>query len=249
MPLVGAAIVPNTPWLLPGLHPEVHLGIKKTVNTLKKLSRVIKSSKADVIFIIDESKLVKQPLMYQNIFYTTNLKQYGDMFTSWQGHGATGFVHSLKESLESKFNLPLVTTPELPLTSSCPIINMGLTTPLVILTFPPLWSVNDLSKIGQLINEFFSRSKSNVYLLINGTAGSSPAEGDSKIFTNAIINGLSGGKEDLMNLDDKIISCGQSIVNPAILALELFPSPNAKFHVLALESYNKVVHLTALISW
>lgn len=249
MPIVGAAIVPNSVWLLPGINPQVHLGIKKTLAALKKLNRFVRSCKPDVLLVVSEIKGLKQPALYQNTSYHCNVSQFGDLITKWQATGHTGFVHSFKESMESKINLPLLTNSELPITIAAPVIALGLTTPLAILGLPTKMDNDYLAKLSELVREFTISSKNNIFVLV--TASLSDPEGDveAKIYNNSIIQSLMKGKEAIVNLDQKIAASGQSIIFPSILLYNILPSDKTDFNLLSLESYNNIGHLTSIITW
>ncbi|MFH1866916.1 MAG: hypothetical protein ABIJ81_02435 [Patescibacteria group bacterium] len=254
MPVVFAGIVPNSPLLLPGLTPEVQNNVGKTNRALARLSSMLKASKAEVLFIAAEHSLVDQEYYWllQSNKFPTNFKEYGDLITTREFLVATGFIHALKESLETKISLPLRTPKFLPNSIAVPLIYFNETLPLVPLVLQPGCSPENLRSVAKYISEYFSSSSIKIAVLAaglmsQGQLGDHAAE--QTVFNSAFTNIIKKNDfTDLLNIDSKMRNrTGETLVSPLYLIARLIPSDKLNSSILSLETAvghtNLVVHL------
>jgi aromatic ring-opening dioxygenase LigB subunit len=175
MPLISATILPHSPLLLPGLTDEARAAVSKTTTAIGSLSEKILSQKPDVIFIISaHTGLVGGSNKYallQGPKFNYVFNQFGDLVTSGSIKGAIGFTHHLKEKLETKFPLPLVSAELLPYTFAIPLVCLGATInslPIACLQIPKEISADEIKRLATLLSEEISAMPERVAIIATG---------------------------------------------------------------------------------
>ncbi|MFA4937470.1 MAG: hypothetical protein WC575_04280 [Patescibacteria group bacterium] len=255
MPVVFAALVPNSPLLLPGINTEVKKDLSKTLAGYNKLARILKSAKVEIIFNI--SSLINSDndyYLYQDKTFVVETKEYGDLLTQYQANGAIWFTHSLKEFIEPQFKIPLHTPERLPIEQAIPLINLNVREGLSCLVIPQFPSASVTINLSKMIADYFNGLQARIAILASGVLarGKSSYFGDNqKILSNIFFKTIKQGEYDnLNNIDMKLrVKVQESLIAPASFIYNLIPSHQAKTSIIALEFTHGINHLLANISW
>ncbi|MFH1111703.1 MAG: hypothetical protein V1712_01375 [Patescibacteria group bacterium] len=255
MPVVYAALVPNSPLLLPGINEDIKKGVSKTLVAYSKLSRILKSSKAEIIFIIsslngDENKFC----LYQDKTFKPNIKEYGDLVTSFEIKGAIGFTHSLKEFIGSQFNIPLSTPRNLPIEIAIPLMNLGLDLPVSPMIIPNQSSASEIMTLSRIIFDYINSLPVKIAVIGCGLLSINKRweiSEDQKILNNIFIKILNQGDyENLNNIEQKLrLKNNESLITPATFIYNIIPGNRSQTAIIASETSQGITHLAANISW
>ncbi len=253
MPLVGSYIIPNNPFLLPGLAGDVQSKTVKTRQTIKEVYAAAAAAKPDIFFIVtqaEKSHTNYKLLLGNNIKY--QFAEWGDLSTIGEVKCAVGETYRLKESLETNFNLPLVSENELSYRVTVPHILMSSDLkeiPIIHLTLPQDLDYDDLLKLSHLVLDFIQSSQSRIILLVAGEMGSRQpgVQQDAQVFDQYLMNYLQ--KNDLaslFNLNNELrSSCHQTIWGPTVFMLALLqPFP----HQTKVISYDTAMNIGWLVA-
>jgi aromatic ring-opening dioxygenase LigB subunit len=111
MPLVYAAITPHTPLLVPAVGREHLSQLTKTTDSFTHLAEDLYIAKPDVVIIISPHGPVPGSSFAINLStaFTGNLEKFGDFGTKDEYMGEISLCHQIRESLESKQPLQMIT--------------------------------------------------------------------------------------------------------------------------------------------
>ena len=174
MPIVAAGILSNNPLLLPGLSDEAHGLVTKTNQAATKLGKKIAEHKPDIILFITTIKQSNPTVGFsflQQPNFPYEFNELGDLITNGTARGAIGFVHRLKEHLETSFPIPLITQKRLPFNFAIPLVSLGQTLneiPLAALIIPNSPTPDQLQKLARALNEELSVSAEKIALIVAG---------------------------------------------------------------------------------
>lgn len=187
MPIVSATILPHSPLLLPGLADEVRQAVSKTITAINNMGEKILAQKPDVILVIAAHNGVaggsNKYALFQGPEFNYAFNQFGDLATSGSFKGAVGFIHHLKEKLETKFPLPLVSTNLLPYTLAIPLICLGNTLnnlPSACLQIPKEISADEIKQLAALLGEEISNMSERVAIIAAGDLAHTNEISDTK---------------------------------------------------------------------
>lgn len=123
MSLVFSAIVPHSPFLIPAIGKENLERLKTTQNAYKKLEGNLYSSKAEAIVIISPHGHTLSDSFSMNLSpkFSGNFEEFGDFSTKINIKGDIGLTHRIKENLETKAPLQLMSEANLDYGSSVPL--------------------------------------------------------------------------------------------------------------------------------
>ncbi len=255
MPVVFAALVPNSPFLLPGISLKIKQDLNKTIAGYNKLGHILKSTKAEVVFNISSLiESVDYYCLYQDKEFITRTEEFGDLLTHYEIKGAVGFTHSLKESIDPYFNIPLSTPKTLPLEQAIPLINLDVNQKLSSLIIPQFPSASDLISLSRLLADYFSSSRVRIAILASGVLARGKnydINNDQKILNNIFSKHIKQGEyDDLNNIDMKLrVKNQESLIAPTAFIYNLVPSQQIQSSIIALEFTRGISHLLANISW
>ncbi|NTU98810.1 AmmeMemoRadiSam system protein B [Candidatus Falkowbacteria bacterium] len=218
MSIVFAAIAPHPPLLIPAIGKENISHLKATDEAYKKLQENLYVSKADTILIISPHGLVQGKTFSMNLSpeYTANFEHFGDFATKFSVSGNVGLTHKIRENLETKAPLQLISQPTLDYGSAIPLyllLNHNFNSIKVI---PLYYSGLDLDahfQFGKLIKRDLIYSQNRIAIIASGDlshslskespAGFSPkaAKFDQKVIECVIKD----QPQELLNLNSTLI--------------------------------------------
>ncbi len=127
MSLVFSAITPHPPILIPQIGKENLAKLKSTQNAFEKLKKSLEESGAETIIIISPHGLIQSSAFSLNLNpnFLCNFEAFGDFDTKNSWDGNVGLAHKIKENMETKAPLQMI---------SEEILDHGSTVPLCLLT-------------------------------------------------------------------------------------------------------------------
>jgi len=123
MSLVFSAITPHSPILLPSIGKENLKRLESTQKAYKKLAEDLKKSSAETIVIISPHGIVQSTSFTMNLNpqFSCNFEEFGDFSTKFSWLGDVGLAYKIREKLETKAPLQLVSEESLDYGSSVPL--------------------------------------------------------------------------------------------------------------------------------
>jgi len=127
MPIVFSAIAPHPPILIPTIGKENIKQLKATSDAYLKLEQDLYVSQAETIIIISPHGHMQEAAFTINLSpkFHSNFEEFGDLTTKLNLSGDIGLTHKIKEKLETKAPLQLISQAEL---------DHGVSIPLYLLT-------------------------------------------------------------------------------------------------------------------
>lgn len=229
MSIVFSAIVPHPPLLIPAIGKANAEQLKITAESFKKLSEELYASKADTILVISPHGLIQSNTFSMNLApeFMVNFEHFGDFSTKANYRGNVGLAHRIRENLETKAPLQLISEPKLDYGSSIPLYLLTREMPELQI-IPLYYSGLDLEthyKFGQALKRELIFNQNRIAVIASGDlshrltkeapAGYSPKgqKFDQKIIEHIIKN----QPQEILKINHKLIleasECGlKSIV-------------------------------------
>lgn len=257
MALVFSAIVPHSPFLIPAIGKENTERLKKTISSYKRLEEDLYSSKAESIVIISPHGIVQSNAFTMNLSpeFTGNLEEFGDFTTKLNFNGDIGLAYKIRERMETRAPLQLVSAPNLDYGSLIPLYLLTQHLPDIKI-IPIYYSGLDLEahfQFGQLLKREFVYNKKRIAVIASGDlshkltkdapAGYSPKakKFDKKIIeyiTKQKINNILKIKKSALA---EVSECGLKSI---IVLLGILSDINHKPEILSYEAPFGVGYLT-----
>ena len=216
MSIVFAAIAPHSPVLIPTIGKENLNHLKATENAYKKLEENMYASMPDVIMIISPHGIIQPHNFSMNLSpeFTASFEEFGDFATKLSFRGNIGFAHKVRERMETRAPLQLITIPNLDHGVSIPLYLLTQHLPKIMI-LPMYYSGLDLEshyKFGQLLKRDLLLHRSRVAVVASGDlshrltknapAGYSPK---GKKFDKKVIDALlSPSPNEILNIDKNL---------------------------------------------
>jgi len=123
MSIVFSAIVPHPPILIPQIGKDNLKKLKTTVNAFEKLKNELQKSKAETVLIISPHGLVHDDVFTMNLNpdFNADFESFGDFSTKETWPGDIGLTYKIREALETKAPLQLISSPDLDHGTSVPL--------------------------------------------------------------------------------------------------------------------------------
>jgi len=123
MSLELAAILPHPPILIPTIGKENLIKLNLTNTAIKKISEEIKNNGIESILIISPHGFVQSKAFTMNLSprFTCNFENFGDFQTKKEWLGDIGLSHRIREKLETKAPLQMITDSKLDHGSAIPL--------------------------------------------------------------------------------------------------------------------------------
>jgi len=229
MSIVFSAITPHPPILIPGVGKENRQLLNATIDAYKLLEEELYVSQPDSILIISPHGPILLNSFTMNISpeYRSNFQEFGDFGTVLNFNGDIGLSYKIRERLETRAPLQLISEQNLDHGSSIPLSMIAGHIPKIKI-IPIYYSGLNLEshfKFGQILKRELLVNKNRVAVIASGDlshrltknspAGFSPK---GKKFDQKLIELLSKNQSgDILNLNEKLIKdageCGlKSIV-------------------------------------
>lgn len=258
MPLVAAALAPNSPLLLPGLNTQARAAVAKTTGAMAALAAKLMAHSPDVILLVagatDTTSVSHNYSLLQAPKFSYEFGEFGDLTTSGAIRIAMGLTHRLKEKCETQFPIPLLSQNSLPYSFAVPVVTLGpaiANVPLICLQLPREVPLDDLQRLAAIVDNQFTEGGERVAIIGAGLLARRQSEEDTdapifdKQFQAAV---LSTGSDALLNLDTKLRSrVTQSLWGPAALLYTILSARTLKAEMLSYESPFGVGFITTYI--
>jgi len=155
MSIVFSAIVPHSPFLIPSIGKENLKLLKSTAFAFQKLEEDIYSSDIESIIIISPHGEVQSNSFSMNLSpeFTANFEEFGDLTTTIKLSGDIGLAHKIRERMETRAPLQMISNPNLDYGSGVPLYLLAKNVPHIKI-IPLYYSGLDLEahfKFGQLL--------------------------------------------------------------------------------------------------
>jgi AmmeMemoRadiSam system protein B len=172
MSIVFSAIVPHPPLLIPSIGKENIAQLKITADAFKKLEENLYTSRVDTILIISPHGHVQSQAFSMNLSpeFSASFEEFGDFTTKLRFKGDVGLAHRIRENLETKAPLQLISQNALDYGSAVPLFLLAKSLPQVKI-IPLYYSGLDLEnhfKFGQLLNRELTYHKERVAVIASG---------------------------------------------------------------------------------
>jgi len=248
MSIVFSAIVPHPPILIPRIGKENLERLKSTVNAFNKLKEEINKKNVETILIISPHGLVYDDAFSMNLNpdFSANFKNFGDFSTQASWPGDIGLTHQIREALETKAPLQLISETNLDHGISVPLflLTEGLEIKIIPLNYSGL-SNKEHFEFGELLRRELQIKKRRIAVIASGDlshsitkdapAGYSPK---GKKFDKKLVEILQSNKgEDLLKLDEDLIKDAHECGLKSILIQQgILSAINAEPHLLSYEA-------------
>ncbi|MFH1822285.1 MAG: AmmeMemoRadiSam system protein B [Patescibacteria group bacterium] len=257
MSIVFSAITPHPPILIPSIGKENLSKLSKTINAFNELEENIYVSKAETILIISPHGIIQTDSFTMNLNpeFEINFEEFGDFSTKMQIQGDVGSAYKIRESLETKAPLQLI---------SQPILDHGCGVPLYLLSqhlpnikvIPIYYSGLDLEshfKFGQVLKRELQMNKNRFAIIASGDlshrltkdspGGYSPQA--SKFDKNLIEYLKSKKNQEILGLKEELISeAGECGLRAIIILLGILDGIDFTPELLSYESPFGIGYLT-----
>lgn len=123
MSIVFSAIVPHSPFLIPTIGKENLKALKKTEAAFKVLEENLYTSKAETVIVISPHGTIHSNSFSMNLSpeFESGFDEFGDLATKTNYRGDVGLAHKIRENLETKAPLQLMSEKKLDYGSSVPL--------------------------------------------------------------------------------------------------------------------------------
>ena len=200
MPIVFSAITPHPPILIPAIGKENISQLKATADSFLKLEQDLYASQAETIIIISPHGHLQEEAFTMNLRpeFKGNFKDFGDLTTTFSLKGDIGLAHKIKEKLETKAPLQLISDEELDYGASIPLYLLTDHLPKIKI-IPLYYSGLNLAahyNFGQMIKSKLLVSSSRIAIVASGDLS-------HKLNKNAPAGYSPKGKK----FDKKLIDC------------------------------------------
>jgi len=246
MALVAAALLPNSPLLLPGRDAVTRAAASKTHAGLARLAGVLNTVAPDILLVVavggETTSLPTRYALLQSPRLAYEFSEFGEFITSGVRTIASGLTHHLREVSETKFPLPLVAPAQLPYTFAVPLVCLGQAfaeKPAVFLQVPRTMPLDELRLLGQLLADTLAQRHERIAVLGAGSLavhsnGSGP---DAKVFDQQLQAALvTGTIEPLINLDPALRKRAvESLWAPAAISYAILADHNLGVSLLSYE--------------
>ncbi|MCX7778693.1 MAG: MEMO1 family protein [Patescibacteria group bacterium] len=223
MSLVFSSICPHPPIIIPTIGQENLSAVKKTIKGLEKLEKDFSRVKPETVIVISPHGVIYADSFSLNFSenYSGNFQSFGDFTTNLNFNPDLEFLHHLKEKIEEKLPVVLVSEKNL---------DHGSLVPLYYLTknhqpkiIPIGYSFLDFEthlELGKILKEEISASRKKIGVIASGDlshrvtpeapAGYSPKGGifDKRLITLLKNKNLKGILEMDKNLIEEAGECG-----------------------------------------
>jgi len=257
MPIIGAALIPNSPLLLPKLSPLVQRRLAKTKQAIDRLAHELYARQPSLIIIIGYTQTISGVCnLLQAPKLSYSFAEWGDVVTKGEVLIATGFTHSLKERAEVNFPLLLRSVDRLPVNLAVPVNLLSTIfsqSPFVFLELPSSINLDDLTHLSTIIKEHCDSSSERIAIVAVGnlaeriTKSKNEAQVYDKYF-QAALKPLN--QQSLDNLDaDLKKRVKETIWAPTLLTAMVVGEIATETEILSYEAPAKVGYIVAQINW
>lgn len=258
MAIVFSAITPHAPILIPAIGKENLDKLQKTSESFKKLEEDLYASKAETLIIISPHGLIQGESFTMNLNpeFEIQFEDFGDFVTNQKLKGDVGLAYKIRESLETKAPLQLIS--EEKLDHGCGVPIHLLTQHLPKIKILPIYysglSLESHFEFGMLLKKELIKHKEKIAIIASGDlshrltkdapGGYSPK---GPKFDKKLIDLIREKKiGEIVELDNNLISqAGECGLKSIIILLGILNEVNYKPEILSYEGPFGVGYLTA----
>ncbi len=257
MAIVFSAITPHSPILIPQIGKDNLAQLKQTSDSFNKLRVSLEKSGAETILLISPHGNIQPDAFSMNLSpeFLCNFENFGDFATRTKWTANIGLIHKLKEALETKVPLQLVSEANLDYGTSVPLYLLSENIPNIKII--PLYysglSKEAHFKFGQLMKRELLKRREPIAIIASGDLSHrldkvAPGGYSSKAkkFDVKINKYLLEKKtEKIINLDDKLVrEAGECGLNSILILLGMLDKINYTPRLLSYEHPFGVGYLT-----
>ncbi|MFH1427303.1 MAG: AmmeMemoRadiSam system protein B [Patescibacteria group bacterium] len=257
MSIVFSAITPHPPILIPSIGKENLSKLSNTIEAFNELEENIYVSKTETILIISPHGMIQSDSFTMNLNpeFEINFEEFGDFSTKMRLQGDVGSAYKIRESLETKAPLQLISQPILDHGSGIPLYLLSKHLPK-IKVIPIYYSGLDLEshfKFGQVLKKELQINKNRFAIIASGDlahrltknspGGYSPQA--SKFDKNLIEYLKSKKTQEILGLKEELISeAGECGLRAIIILLGILDGIYFTPELLSYESPFGIGYLT-----
>lgn len=172
MSIIFSAIVPHPPILIPTIDEDNIRHLKQTSDAYKKLEHDLYAAQAETIIIISPHGPLQNDCFVMNLNpeYTCDFEDFGDFSTKFNIAGDIGLSYKIRERLEIKAPLQLISESKLDHGSAVPLYLLTRHLPKVKV-IPLHYSGLDLTShynFGQLLKRELLYNKNRIAIIASG---------------------------------------------------------------------------------
>lgn len=258
MPLRYAAIVPHSPLLIPEIGKENTARLKNTSKAYEKIKEEIKKHGIETVIIITPHGPIQENTFAINLChdYAYDFEAFGNFALRGNFSNDIGLLHRIRESLETKAKLQLITEQKLDYGAAIPLKLLLSELPEVKI-IPLYYSGLDNQthyEFGKILQETLFHYPEKIAVIASGDLshchtkeaplGYCPR---AKKFDKKIVDALKNKKpEDILKFETELIievhECG---LRSILILLGILDGINYKANILAYESPFGIGYLTA----
>lgn len=249
MPLLYSAIVPHSPLIIPSIGKDNWERLRLTIDSYRKIEEDLYSLQPDTIIIFSPHGPVQADSFTMNLNpeFIGNFEEFGDFSTKVNIKGDIGLAYKIRERMETRAPLQLISEPNLDYGCSVPLYVLARMLPKVRiipiyysgLDLNAHWQFGELLKRECLVNQqriaIIASGDLSHKLAKNSPAGYSPR---GKKFDNKIISLLTQDKvQDALKIDHKLsYDAGECALRSIIILLGVLDGINYKSQLLSYEA-------------
>jgi aromatic ring-opening dioxygenase LigB subunit len=257
MSLVFSAIVPHPLILIPQIGKEHISRLELTQKAFEKLAVELQNSNVDTIIIISPHGMIQNNVFTINLnpIFKANFKEFGDFSTKLSFKGNIGLTHKIRERLETKAKLQMVSLENIDYGASVPLYCLTQKLPNLKI-IPIYYSGLDLKshfEFGQQLKHQVLSSKDNIAVIASGDLShrlnkNAPGgySAKAKKFDSRVIELLQKNKiSDLISIDENLIKeAGECGLKSIAILMGIMDGIKYKPQLLAYEFPFGVGYLT-----
>ncbi|MEK7202843.1 MAG: AmmeMemoRadiSam system protein B [Patescibacteria group bacterium] len=249
MPIIFSAIVPHPPVLVPTIGKENIKRLKATSIAYEKLEHDLYTAQIDTLLIISPHGQSQPNSFVMNLCpeYNINFEEFGDFSIKLNISGDIGLGYKIRESLETKAPLQLISQANLDYGSSIPIY--FLTSRLPRLKIIPLYysglDLNSHYNFGKLLKRELLITKNRVAIIASGDLShrltkNAPAgySAKGKKFDNKLIEYLCQDKvKEILSINHELIAeAGECGLKSIVILLGILEGIKCQTQLLSYEA-------------
>lgn len=210
--------MPHPPLAIPNIGKENISQLKTTQEAAGKLEEILYMSRVETILVISPHGLIQTNSFSMNLApeFNSSFEQFGDFATKLAFKGDVGLAHRIRENLETKAQLQLISQPKLDYGSAIPLYLLAKNL-AGVKVIPLYYSGLDLAahfKFGQLLKRELIYSQTRIAVIASGDLShrltkEAPAGYSAKgqKFDQKLIDYLLRGQnEEILKINEQLIA-------------------------------------------
>lgn len=169
MSLVFTAVMPHSPLLVPNIGKEYVNQFNTTIESASVLAKELETSQPDSIIVISSKGEIYPNGLAVNIYpdFKANLEIFGDLVTNLNFTGDIALAGRLREKLEGKNNIMLVSEPKLDYGSAIPLYLLGnnFHQSILPITIDNSLNIKDIIELGKNIQTTIINDQARVAII------------------------------------------------------------------------------------